>query len=767
MHPIRISSRLFAPVALLIAICLFSSTPALAGVYGAIRGTVVDANGAPVADVTVTIKAGDSTQQSVVTGPSGAFEFPRVAFDTYDISAAASDGRIASDVVTVLSDGVVSVTLKLSSKVLGRVNVSAHVATQNPGVNVVSAQTISTLPGSTSLNKVIQTVPGIVPFSYNEPVSRGFHGVQYEIDGVPIPQTTSSDFAEIIDPRDIDRLEVFTGAIPAEFGGERDGAVVDVITTHAPPETGNHGLMSVATGSYGYGLLSLDDEAGAGPFHIFVTANDEKTGRGIDSPTFDPTHDQSSQGDEFVRAVFNPDPRDQVAADFSNQYSGFQIPIDTNAADPNDPCWSPASTNDYQQEYDRSASLAFDRSTADGKGYFELSPWYHSGRVAYLPDPANDLAGGCPASTAQDRIGKYVGLTTAMFRTSGKHSIKVGATGDVENFTSAFSITLCQPSSTPCLPQAPFTDDVAQRGSNMGVYIEDKFEPSATQSINAGVRYDHSTGFVSGNQISPRIEYDDQITPQDLLHFYFGRLYAAPALEDVRRDAVVVGGGGGSGLPVYDLKPEHDTEYETGVDHRFSGATNGTVTFWFRNVWNVLDTTQIGSTPIFTEFNSAYGRADGAEVRLAGVAGTRGDNWYLSYGISESYANGISGGTFLFSPQQLQGATGWALEDHDQTNTLNAAYTWDYAPGRYFSLQPLWGSGFPAQFENGQGRLPGHVTFGASLGQRPSPDGTHWGWEIDGTNLLNKQYLLKLNNGFNTTQYAPGRQVELKLVAPI
>jgi hypothetical protein len=229
----------------------------------------------------------------------------------------------------------------------------------------------------------------------------------------------------------------------------------------------------------------------------------------------------------------------------------------------------------------------------------------------------------------------------------------------------------------------------------------------------------------------------------------------------------LIGGGGGGSLPVYDLKPEHDTDFETGLLHTFSSNVTGTTTFWFRNVWNVLDTTQLGGTPIFTVFNSAYGRADGVEVRVNGVTGDRGDNWFLSYGLSESYANGISGGTFLFNPQTLQGANGWALEDHDQTNTLNSAYTWDYRPGQYFTFQTLWGSGFPAQFENGVGRLPGHVTIGASLGKKPATSGSGLGWEISGTNLLNKEYLLKLNNGFNTTQYAPGRQVIVKLIWPV
>lgn len=753
----RLFASILSVVALACALALLSTSVTLADVFGTVRGTTVDQSGKPLAGVAVTLKSEDSGSFTTTSGSDGSFEFPHVPFDTYTITATANDGRTATDTVTVSSGSTATIKLALMSRVLGHVTVRGQAASQPVSVNVLSSRTISTLPGNTSLSKVVETAPGIVPFSYDEPVSRGYHGISYEVDGVPLPQPTTAQFSEIIDPRDVDRLEIFTGAIPAEFGGEREGAVVDIITSRLPSGA-DHGSLSLSTGSYGYGALSLDETAGSGPFRVFVSANEERTNRGLDAPTFDPIHDSSNQGDEFMRTVYAPDARDSYAVDFSNQYSGFQIPIDTNPLDPNDPCWSPPSTDDNQHEYDRSANVVFNRQTSDGKGYFEFAPWYRSVRVTYLPDLANDLAGGCPASTFQDRFANYVGGTTSWFRTIGNNNVKVGATADVENFKSAFSIAL---------PMQPtFLDNVAQRGSNLGVFAQDKFDPSENVSIDAGVRYDHSTGFISGDQISPRLEISDKVNDKDTLDAYYGRLYAAPGLEDVRRDAVVVGGGGGS-LPVYDLKPENDSVYQLGLAHRFSPYANIATTLWFRSVANVLDTTQLGGTPIFTLFNSAIGRAEGVELHAAGAVGERGDNWFLSYGLSQSLAKGISGGTFLFNPQALQGANDFALEDHDQTNTLNAAYTWVFAPQRYATLQTLWGSGFPAQFENGTGRLPGHVELGASVGIHPPPDGNGFGWEIAGTNILGKQYLLKLNNGFNTTQYAAGSQITFKLIAPI
>ncbi len=123
----------------------------------------------------------------------------------------------------------------------------------------------------------------------------------------------------------------------------------------------------------------------------------------------------------------------------------------------------------------------------------------------------------------------------------------------------------------------------------------------------------------------------------------------------------------------------------------------------------------------------------------------------------------------MFSTDALLGANQFAFEDHDQTNTLNAAYTWQLASDhtRFATLQSEYGSGFPVQFENGSGRLPAHWTLNASFGRKAPTQGHEYGWEVQATNVLNHHYLLKVNNGFNTTQYGAGRQKTVRLTAPL
>ena len=372
---------------------------------------------------------------------------------------------------------------------------------------------------------------------------------------------------------------------------------------------------------------------------------------------------------------------------------------------------------------------------------------------------ADDCAPAAPPCALDglnsDRRATSFGLRAVYGNEGGNHAFKAGVEASAENFTSAETIVTAG--------AAPFFDNVAQHGSAYSAYAQDKWTPSAAFSLQAGVRYDESDGFVQGNQIQPRIGANLRIAPNTTLHAYYGRLYAAPSLEDTRRDADVAGGGSPAGaLPVYDLKPQTESYYEAGVAHTFGHGIEGYVNVWQRNAWNVLDTTQIFPTPIFAVFNNALGLAHGFELRLEGR--TPLTSWYLSGTFSQSVAGGISGGTFLFPPDAISD-TSLQPEDHDQTVAIKDGYAWHFGDGKsyYASLGSDYGTGYPIQFENGSGRLLPHLTFDASIGRAAAPH--RLGFAFSLLNLANYQYVIKVNNGFNTTQWSAGAQGLLTVTA--
>ena len=799
-----------------IFICL-SALPAAAATTGLVRG-VVQINGKPTAGVKVVLSGEGSTQERT-TDSSGAYAFPQVPFGTYTLTASFPGVPSRSLQVSVASDAVLNVNIALGDlKTIASASVTAHAGVSGTPVSVnnVTRQQIAALPTNNSLNKLIETVPGIVKFSYNEPVAHGFHGVTYEIDGAPLPLATSSNFAEILDPKNVDSLEVFTGAMPAEFGGARQGAVVNIISDRASDLTEPYtGYFTVGGGNYGQVLTSFDNAIRTGKTEIYLNANTQGNTRGLDAPTQTSLHDDASQSDEFLRTITTFNDRSSLAFNFSNQIAQFQIPINTNPNDATDPTFSVPGTDDVQREYDRFASLNFTTTSKDGSNILQLIPWVRYTRIAYDGDLNNDVLGltnlgpcsnqSTPPSFCtstnpnapvyqsaiglrQDRVANYVGVRASEFHAFKYHVLKAGIDASREMFSAHQTFACYDPTCStqvPSFPIAPPTQLTLnettqdQAGTQVGLYAEDKWTPSQQFSLNYGVRYDASTGYVNGNQLSPRIGANYSPDGRNVLHAYYGRFYAAPQLEDVRQACVALQGCPPN--PVYDLKPETDAYSEIGLAHTFSPHLMGYVNEWQRNASNVLDTQQLLNTPLFAVFNNTIGRAHGTELRLQGTM-NNADSWFLSGTWSNSQAAGVAGSTFLFPPGSAGGTTAdlinqLAPEDHDQTVALNGAFTHRFGDrNAYFAtLEGEYGTGYPVAFEgfvNGNavafsGRLPTHLTTDVSIGRDAGRNGDKTlGFNLSVQNLLNDQYIIKIANGFNTTQYAQGRSVLFRLTAP-
>jgi outer membrane receptor protein involved in Fe transport len=757
MFPSRMALAAFSCA--VVAALAVSVAPARADVVGVVRGTLTRSDRTPIARVTVTL-AGDRTTQAAVTGSNGRFAFARVPFGHYTIRANPPDGAVFAT-VEVATDAVVDVAL-VATAVIGRTGATSTSVRGTPvSENAFGARRLAALPRNDRLDAIVEQVPGVVRFSYDEPVAHGFHGLSYELDGAPLPQSTSSNFAQLVDPRNAQAVEIFTGAFPAEFGGSRQGAIVNVLSGGTEPGAGG-GALTLGAGELGTSDARLAEHFAVGRAQFSLALNGTRTKRGLDAPSKDAQHDASSSSDQFLRLALPMGERDLLAADFSNQLSSFQIPINTTFS-AQSPYVAVPGTDDVQREYDRFASLSYTHTSKDGNGYVRLVPWVRASRVVYGGDLANDVLANVVNADGsltpqngvrEDRAATYTGLRASAFRASDRHALKAGIDLQVENFSSNSLIRI---GGSP-----DFTDLATQRGTQTGAYVEDKWSVTPRLAINAGLRYDHSTGYVGGSQLSPRLEINDEIARGTVLHAYYGRLYSAPGLEDVRRDAVVTQTSS-TAAPVYDLKPERDTYVEVGLAHTFKPGLRGYVNAFDRTAVNVLDTTQLANTPLFAVFNNAVGRDRGLEFRLDGSSARVDSGVSLTYQRAE--AGGVSGGTFLFAPGAASDVT-LQPEDHDARWAGNAFYTRRFGAGfkSFATLQAEYATGFPTQFESGQGRLPAHWALDASLGHTAAPHGI--GYALSVENLFDKRYLVKVNNGFNTTQWNAPRRVVLRLTAP-
>jgi outer membrane receptor protein involved in Fe transport len=785
-------------------LALLMIAPALSATTGILRGTVT-VDGKPAAGATVTVQ-GQGSRFTTTTNAKGEYAFPLVPFGSYRVIAQATGAHEVEVLVNVASGRVITVDIPLSThlKEIARTTVTAHAGLQQnpPSVNQINKTSIATSPVNNSLDRLLETLPGVVQFSYNEPVINGFHGVTYNIDGAPLPLATTSNFAEIIDPKVIDSIEVLTGAIPAEYGGDRIGGVVNIISNRPSdiPE-GTYGEITGGLGNQQQGIGSLDIESRYGPSEFFLSANNETTDRGLDAPTYQPINDASSTNSEFFRFVTALSPRSSLAFDYSNQFSQFEIPINTQFGDALDPVVAVPGTNDTQLEYERFSNLNWTLVSPDGNNVIQVIPWWRSTRIDYDGDLPLDVLGTepnfpeCPPNCAptvhlvglnQGSYASYIGLRASDFQATKNHAFKIGFDINRESATAyqefACYYVGCKPSGQVAVPYYPaYTTPQGQAGSQVGIYAEDRWQMGERVLWSYGLRYDASTGYVGGNQISPRIGVSVWDGGKNVAHAYYGRFYAAPLLEDVRQACVLLQAQQACSTehPVYDLKPESDSYFEIGWVHTFNPHFTGSMNIFEKSSVNILDTTQLFNTPIFAVYNNSIGINHGLELRLLNQE-LDGDEWFLTGTVSGSYAACISGSEFLFPPNtNLPGVPCVAqlsLEDHSQTIDATAAYTHRFGWEKlwYSTLQADYGSGFPVQFQDANimlsGTLPAHTTLDFSLGRlltlgRSAQD-QGMGLSFEMLNVLNHQYVIKVANGFNTTQIANGRNFLLRFTMP-
>jgi len=824
-------------IAAIVAACmLLSVAPAFAAATGIVRGTITQA-GKPQAGVTVTL-AGEGERFSTTTLNDGTYAFPTVPFGHYVLTAHTSGAANRTADVDVHTDAVAVVNIDL----LKTIAVTSVTATAGIGGTPVASTTIDnsqieTSPVRDSLNRLIETVPGVVQFSYNEPVINGFHGVTYQIDGAPLPLATTSNFAEIVDPRSINSIEVLTGAIPAEYGGDRIGGVVNIITDRFEdiPE-GTYGTITGGAGNESQSDGQFDTVSRFGNNELFLSFNNSSTARGIDAPTLTAVHDASSANDEFGRWVTKLNDQSTIAVDFGNQFSQYQIPINPcnpatqggviacSTLNSADPIFDTPGTADTQLEYDRFANLNYTLTSKDGNSVFQLIPWYRSTRVDYDGDLAADVQGYTPnfscvpsgdpdnypdcfsdgvtpnylnsVGLAQTTDANYVGLRVSELHSSQRHTWKIGIDANRENATGsetfacayagcAIPTGVVAPAAPPAGTYYAYSIGSSHPGSQLGLYAQDTWSLSQLVDLDYGVRYDHSTGYVGGDMIEPRIGINISDGGKNIFHAFYGRFYAAPLLEDVRGACTIftnqTASGCATSTPAYDLKPENDAYVEMGVQHTFDNNLTGWVNIFQKNVVNVLDTTELLNTPLFAVYNNAIGINHGFELRLQD-RDRYGNDWFLTSTISGSYAGGISGSTFLFPVDVNAGLpiaspAGLGIEDHSQTVDSTAGYTEHFGADRtwFATLQADYGSGFPVQFQNVNGAslsgtLPAHTTLDLSAGRivlaGKGPQSQGLGITLDVLNLLNHQYVIKVANGFNTTQYANGRTFLVRVTAP-
>ena len=728
----------------LLAALLFLSVPALATVFGTVRGIVHDPQHRPIADATVTMKAKTSDYtQTAQTDAEGAFHFDTVPLGEYTVTVSQREFVTQEQFVTVLSGTapILHFELKLPTQAQTVTVSSDSGPAQTESVTpttLVDRVEIQQTPGATRTNSlaiITNYVPGAY-FTHDQLHVRGGHQVSWLIDGVEIPNTNiASNLGPQVDPKDIDAIEMQRGSYSADFG-DRTYGIFDVL-----PRTGfernNEAELTLSAGNF----YQTDDQMNLGGhtsrFAYYASANGNRTNLGLQTPTSAVTHDATNGFGGFVSSIYNVDSQNQLRFVAQARRDYYQVPFD-----PNNPDTQGQFLRDANRENDSYAAFSWVRTVNPGL-VLTISPFFHYNSADYVSDP-NDF----PSASTQKRSSKYEGGQGTVSWIKGPNNARAGFYSFAQQDNQSFNV-IFNDGSGAIAPLSQNPD-----GSLIAVYAEDQIKVNSWITLNGGLRQTHFSGAVVENATSPRVGASLRIPKLNwVFRGFYGHFYQAPplgtlfgpALNDIQTQQQ---------LDFVPLRGERDEEHQFGVTIPFRGWTLDADNFLTR-ANNFFDHNALNNSNVFFPVDVQGARISGWELTLRSPRIQNRAQIYLTYSNQLALGFGCVIGGLIGSCATPP--PGFFLLDHDQRNTLHLGGQYTLPWRAYASADVYYGSGF----SNSNLAVPGdhlspHTTLDLALGKE---FGERLSASLSATNVANRRVLLDNSFTFGGTHFLNPREI--------
>ena len=769
----RAASALIALTVLL----SFWARPALAGNTSGFLSGIVTHSGQLVAGAHVTA-TGNNRTYTTATGPQGRFQFPPLSVGTYDVEA--TSGNLRGAVRVDLGFGGASLTVALGAlKQIAVVAASSSTTLRGSGSDVVLNSTALTqMPYNNSFSEMQLQLPGAARGANGVVHMNGDHGViNYQLDGVPLPQELNRDIGGEINLNDLSFVDVIEGAYPAQYG-LRFGSVFNLSTRAGTGPAGLDGNFSY--GSYGTVNSTLGYHsplAGGGGYDIAFSGM--KTTRGLDPPDFNSPHNNASSTNQFARFTLPGGSNTYTNVTFIHSMATFEIPNDVQFGEP-------AATDDNENQDDTFLAVQFHHAIGN-VGAWNFGPAFKTSRIQDFGDPQNDFTYGeqlnvtpppfgnggtasdcanaisnpgsylpttCGVSLADDRTAVDYIMQGDFTRSYGNHTLQAGATYDLTRVSKYYGVTL-QPNNflapilTPATPDAATTvvDDAPNLGNTYQTYVQDSWRMNPMWEADYGLRYDFftikSTSFAERfGAFSPRLKITRFFGNRASVYAYVGRFFEPFSFENVSPEAAQL-----LNLPLqptvaqFDLKPERDTQLELG-GHIPVGHGDLGFRVWQKNANDLIDDTQVGVTLLHQDINYVLGRLSQEALNYTEPL-ARGGRAYVSVAHQVSLNSGCE--TQLLAPC-FGAPTGFTPADHEQRYTVNGGILLRDLHGGWFSMDGEYGSGLSSAYCEPATlfcKQTPHTTFDVEKGVAVTPKTA---LTFDVQNLLNDRYYVTLLN---------------------
>ncbi|MES2677848.1 MAG: TonB-dependent receptor [Pseudomonadota bacterium] len=580
----------------------------------------------------------------------------------------------------------------------------------------------SAMGSVTSVNNLLLQAPGVAKDSGGQLHIRNDHSnLQYRINGIIIPEAIGG-FGQVLDTHFIDNVNLLTGALPAEYG-YRTAGVVDIQTKKGSFENGGRSEFTVGSNNTVGG--NQEFSGSSGKFNYYLTASYLQNDLGIESPTSSKNsiHNFTRQDKQFGYFSYLLSDTSRLNVIMGNATNRFEIPNNPNQTPTFDvngnskDNFNSANLDENQKEANQYGVVSLQGVLENGLDY-QLALFSRRSNLKFKPDFNGDLAFNGAASSI-DNVSQVNGLQADFsYQINQAHTLRSGLFVSDENTKSDRNTAVFDVDS-----DGDQTSDIARSIADLsnqntrlyGVYLQDEWKAIDKLTINYGARFDALNSNITANQLSPRLGAVYELSKDTKFHLGYSKYFTPPPSELISSSklAEFVGTSNESENLINDkVRPERTNYYDIGVNHKLTKHINIGLDGYYKDIKDLLDEGQFGSSLIFTPFNYQKAKVYGLEFS----SDYNQDNFsaYFNFAWSDSKAKNVVSSQYLLGADEIDYiANNYVTPDHNQTYTASfgAAYKW-YQTN--YSLDAIYGNGLRRGFAN-QNRMPAYTQVNLGL----------------------------------------------------